>query len=118
MFWYAAYGDGGGSCFGRCLRRALPTLACSRPLRKTLRGGLGCLGVGGMTRCEAREAVREALGKPGLMVLTVADMARVTGVCEKTVRRRVDAGEIRSSSEFDGKRIRIPIDEAVKYCMV
>ena len=41
-----------------------------------------------MTRREAREAVREALGKPGLMVLTVADMARVTGVCEKTVRRR------------------------------
>ena len=119
MFWYAAHGDGGGgSCFGRCLRRALPTLACSRPLRKTLRGGLGCLGVGGMTRREAREALRDALGKPGLMVLTVADMARVTGVCEKTVRRRVDAGEIRSSSEFDGKRIRIPIDEAVRYCMV
>jgi excisionase family DNA binding protein len=83
-----------------------------------MRGGLGFLGVGGMTRREAREAVRDALGKPGLMVLTVADMARVTGVCEKTIRRRVDAGEIRSSSEFDGRRIRIPIDEAVRYCMV
>jgi excisionase family DNA binding protein len=52
------------------------------------------------------------------MVLTVAQMARVSGLCEKTVRRRVDAGEIRSSTEMDGKRIRIPIDEAVKYCMV
>lgn len=70
-----------------------------------------------MTRREARDAVREALDKPGLMVLTVAQMARVTGLSEKTVRRRVDAGEP-SSTEFDGKRIRIPIDEAVKYCMV
>ena len=83
-----------------------------------LRGGRTWLAGGGMTRREARDAVREALGKPGLMVLTVAQMARVTGLCEKTVRRRVDAGEIRSSTEFDGKRIRIPIDEAVRYCMV
>ena len=71
-----------------------------------------------MTRREARSVVWEALGKQGVLVLTVADMARVTGLSEKTVRRRVDAGEIRSSSEFDGKRIRIPIDEAVRYCMV
>lgn len=73
---------------------------------------------GGMTRREARSVVWDALGKPGVLVLTVADMARVTGLSEKTVRRRVDAGEIRSSSEFDGRRIRIPIDEAVRYCMV
>lgn len=74
---------------------------------------------GGMTRREARQVIREELElKPGVMVLTVADMARVTGLSEKTVRRRVDAGEIRSSSEFDGRRIRIPIDEAVRYCMV
>lgn len=72
-----------------------------------------------MTRREARQVIREELElKPGVMVLTVADMARVTGLSEKTVRRRVDAGEIRSSSEFDGRRIRIPIDEAVRYCMV
>ena len=83
-----------------------------------LRGGLGCLGVGGMTRREAREAVRDALGKPGLMVLSVSDMVRVSGESDDTIRRRVDAGEIRSSTGMDGKRIRIPIDEAVKYCMV
>ncbi|WP_367273325.1 helix-turn-helix domain-containing protein [Corynebacterium sp.] len=71
-----------------------------------------------MTRREARRDVWDALGKQGVLVLTVADMARVTGLSEKTVRRRVDAGEIRSSSEFDGRRIRIPIDEAVRYCMV
>lgn len=72
-----------------------------------------------MTRREARQVIREELElKPGVMVLTVAQMARVTGLSEKTVRRRVDAGEIRSSSEFDGRRIRIPIDEAVRYCMV
>ena len=71
-----------------------------------------------MTRREASEAVRDALGKPGLMVLSVADMVRVSGESDDTIRRRVDAGEIRSSSEFDGRRIRIPIDEAVKYCMV
>lgn len=71
-----------------------------------------------MTRREARSVVWDALGKQGVLVLTVADMARVTGLSEKTVRRRVDAGEIRSSSEFDGRRIRIPIDEAVRYCMV
>jgi hypothetical protein len=84
-----------------------------------MRGGPDCQAVGGMTRREAYELIWFALEtKHRPMVLTVAQMARVSGLCEKTVRRRVDAGEIRSSTEMDGKRIRIPIDEAVKYCMV
>lgn len=70
-----------------------------------------------MGRRDARDAIRDALGKPGLMVLSVADLACLSGESDKTIRRRVDAGEIRSSTGMDGRRIRIPIDEAVKYCM-
>lgn len=70
-------------------------------------------------RHEALEQIWFALGtgkRP--MVLSIAEFHQLTGLSEKTIRRRVDAGDIRSSTEMDGRKILIPIAEAVRYCMV
>lgn len=63
------------------------------------------------------ELVWEILGVKK-MVLTVDDMVRITGESDDTIRRRVDAGEIRSSTCRDRRGIRIPLSEALRYCVV
>lgn len=70
-----------------------------------------------MGKRDAVELVWRIIGAEK-MVLTVSDMALVSGESEKTIRRRVDAGEIRSSTGMDGRGIRIPIAEALSYCLV
>ena len=85
-------------------------------LRKTVCSltafGRGC----GMNLRDA-ELVWEILGVKK-MVLTVDDMVRITGESDDTIRRRVDAGEIRSSTRRDCRGIRIPLSEVLRYCMV
>lgn len=51
------------------------------------------------------------------MVLTVADMVSITGESGDTIRRRIDSGDIRSSTGRDRRGIRIPLSEALRYCM-
>ena len=71
-----------------------------------------------MNRREAEEFIFRRLGCAPKLVLSVAEVAAVTGESDKTIRRRVDAGEIRSSTRRDCRGIRIPLREVLRYCMV
>ncbi|WP_396165135.1 helix-turn-helix domain-containing protein [Corynebacterium sp.] len=79
---------------------------------------IGCGGGSGMNRREAEDFIFRRLDCPPKLVLSVAEVAAVTGESDKTIRRRVDAGEIRSSTQRDCRNIRIPLSEVLRYCMV